>query len=274
MSGKAVAAAAGKAVAAAGKAGSAAAAGAAKAAPGKPAAGAAGASAGGGSGSGGSAAASMAAAAAKAVPFLKEAQALLTLSASTELKVHASTLTLTPVGAVPALAPLGSAAGPKLFRKRMRLHPHWKLRRVRKWSDFVPFIKEIIFSFDPAVEGCTGARELARQCKGDKIRSKFPKCMVTVNTLDDGSPAVVTVKWVSGRESWHESERQGTSCCLPAHSSHTSHSLCPLPPSPPPQINDKFSSTPAHFMTFEEVLDKFEEDRLMLQREEEDKEMA
>ena len=32
--------------------------------------------------------------------------------------------------------------------------------------------------------------------------------------------------------------------------------------------------THIHFMTFEEVLDKFEEDRLMLQREEEDKEMA
>ena len=52
--------------------------------------------------------------------------------------------------------------------------------------------------------------------------------------------------------------------------------LSSLSPSPllSPQINDKFSSTAAHFMTFEEVLDKFEEDRLMLQREEEDKEMA
>jgi hypothetical protein len=155
------------------------------------------------------------------------------------------------------------------LRKRLRLHPHWKLRPVRRWVDFAPYVSSISLTFDPALYGSAGARELARQVQGTKVREKFSSCAVKVTETEDGVPAIVEIKWVS----------QSTTGAL---ISGWLESCSPLP-SPPrpaplrralcPQSNGKTSFAPAQFATFEEILEHFEVPRQQLNWEKEDADM-
>jgi hypothetical protein len=99
-------------------------------------------------------------------------------------------------GPLPSHPPTAMAG--RTFNKRLRLHPHWKLRPVRRWVDFVPFIKELTICYDPGVEGFVGARELGRQALSPKVMAKFSGCAVKVFEKDDGSHAVVHIQWVRG----------------------------------------------------------------------------
>ena len=144
-----------------------------------------------------SSAASLAAAAPLALGIAREAATLLTLRAAPiPMALHASSGLLTPGAPLPPRPPPG--LGGRTLNKRLRLHPHWKLRPVRRWVDFAPLVKELSIRFDPAVEGFAGARELGRQARSSKAQAKFPNCAVSVLELDDGSLPMVVVKWVRG----------------------------------------------------------------------------
>jgi hypothetical protein len=121
---------------------------------------------------------------------MKEASVILAMRAS-PMTYDAAT-GLRPEGGAAA-----SAGGPPLLRKRLRLHPHWKLRPVRRWVDFAPYVSSISLTFDPALYGSAGARELARQVQGTKVREKYSSCAVKVTETEDGVPAIVEIKWVS-----------------------------------------------------------------------------
>lgn len=162
----------------------------------------------------------------------KEAEALMKLRTS-PVFFNPALGTMSPKVVVATPQPLGgplpshppTAMAGRTFNKRLRLHPHWKLRPVRRWVDFVPFIKELNISYDPGVEGFVGARELGRQALSPKVMAKFSACAVKVFEKDDGSHAVVHIQWNNGR----------------------------------------FSSAAAQFSSFDEILDKFETERQMIE---------
>ena len=123
---------------------------------------------------------------------MKEAAAIMSLRMA-PLSLDDKTGRLRPLG----FAPPQVNIGPPTLRKRLRLHPHWKLRPARRWVDFVPFISLLTITFDPALYGSAGARELARQAQGSTVKTKFSKCDIKVTETEDGEPGVVQVKWVS-----------------------------------------------------------------------------
>jgi len=133
----------------------------------------------------------------------KESALLMSLRASNFFSFEPTTGKMSPQlsGPLPDRPPTPLAG--RVFNKRLRLHPHWKLRPARKWVDFVPFIKEFYIAYDPAVDGFVGARELGRQARSPKVAAKFPTCNVIVQEKDDGSPAIVTVQWVSEFADYH-----------------------------------------------------------------------
>jgi hypothetical protein len=51
---------------------------------------------------------------------------------------------------------------PRLYVKKPRLHPYWKLHPVRKWRDFAPLITKAVFTYDPSTEGSGGIRFVRR----------------------------------------------------------------------------------------------------------------
>lgn len=51
---------------------------------------------------------------------------------------------------------------PRLYVKKPRLHPYWKLHPVRKWRDFAPLITKAVFMYDPSTEGSGGIRFVRR----------------------------------------------------------------------------------------------------------------
>jgi hypothetical protein len=145
----------------------------------------------------GSAAASLAAALPLAQGIAREAAALMTLRPSFPMTLHPVTRLLTPGAPLPDRAPSSSSSSSGgTMNKRLRLHPYWKLRPVRRWVDFAPLIKEISIRFDPSVDGFGGARELARQARSSKALAAFPGCAVKVEELADGSLPMVVVRWV------------------------------------------------------------------------------
>lgn len=180
------------------------------------------------------------------------------------MSIDPTTLKLKIAQPLPVVPPPSET--PRLFRKRPRMYDHWKLRPVRKWADFAPFTKKIVISYDPAVEGTTGARlvtflqafcfsriysfqhpfmyafsffvrflcrELARQASGQRIRQLFSKYEIEHNVLDNGIDAQVRVEWNNGKQ----------------------------------------ASVNAQWLTMEEILDCFENERYLQQIVEEDKEM-
>lgn len=173
---------------------------------------------------------------------------------------------------VPANAPRAERGGAPQFRKRLRLHAHWRLQPTRRWVDFGPFISAISITYDPALEGSVGARELARQVQSEKARSRFSKIDIVVKESDDGQPGVVQVKWVRAKV---VARAQNCRRVLLYPRSRPPFSAIhpPSPPPPPLQINDKTSFAPAQFHTFEEILEYFEVPRMTLMREQEDAEM-
>ena len=146
-----------------------------------------------------SAAACLAAALPLAQGIAREAAALMTLRPSFPMALHPVTRLLTPGAPLPDRAPSSSSSGGGgggAMNKRLRLHPYWKLRPVRRWVDFAPMIKEISINYDPSVKGFGGARELARQARSSKALANFPGCAVKVEELADGSPPMVVIRWV------------------------------------------------------------------------------
>jgi len=141
-----------------------------------------------------SAAASLAAAQPLALGIAKEAEAFLSLRRTIPMAHDPATGLLTPGEALPDRPPTALAG--RTLHKRLRLHPHWKLRPVRRWIDFAPFIKEIHIRFDPCVEGFAGSRELGRQARSQAVQTKYPSCAVKVQELDDGTLPMVVIKWV------------------------------------------------------------------------------
>jgi hypothetical protein len=153
---------------------------------------------------------SAAAAAALNAANMAEARRLLSLTSAT-MAYDGATGRLTPApradalgAAVPDRAP---ARPPVVLRKRLRLHPHWRLRPARRWVDFAPYLTSIRIAFDPILDGSAGARELARQVQSVKVRTRFSKVAVKVAETSDGEPAIVEVKWVRPREG-----RQDVTC--------------------------------------------------------------
>lgn len=211
--------------AAAAKAGAAAAAGGAGAAA-RAGGGAAGGSAASAAANATAAAASHAAALVRAADIAKEAQILALRPSVAPLVLHPSTGTMTLAGALPDRPPAREGA-PRVLRKRLRLHPHWKLRPVRKWVDFAPYVKEIKIAYDPGLDGSAGARcvgggggvkcgagaslwaslihcshhcsELGRQVYSTKVRKLFPKYTIDVQETHGGEQALVTLKMVRAR---------------------------------------------------------------------------
>lgn len=174
---------------------------------------------------------------------------------------------------VPSDAPRPDRGGAQQFRKRLRLHAHWRLQPARRWVDFGPFISAISITYDPALEGSVGARELARQVQSEKARSRFSKIDIVVKESDDGQPGIVQVKWVRAHAPRVYGAVPGERWCAQRLTS-LSPALPPLPPRlRARQNNDKTSFAPAQFHTFEEILEYFEVPRMTLMREQEDAEM-
>jgi len=44
---------------------------------------------------------------------------------------------------------------PKVYMKKFRLYPSFRLRKVRKYRQFVPYISKLNLTYDPATEGTT-----------------------------------------------------------------------------------------------------------------------
>ena len=181
-----------------------------------------------------SAAACLAAALPLAQGIAREAAALMTLRPSFPMALHPVTRLLTPGAPLPDRAPSssssssssGSSAGAGAgLNKRLRLHPYWKLRPVRRWVDFAPMIKEISINYDPSVKGFGGARELARQARSSKALANFPGCAVKVEELADGSLPMVVIRWVR----WLRRSRRGS---WPFHACSLTLFLPPFPPLP------------------------------------------
>ena len=116
-----------------------------------------------------------------------------TLRPAFPMTLHPTTGTLTPAGPLPDRPPPG---GPRLLRKRLRMYPYWKHRPARRWADFAPLVKELHVTYDPALEGARGARELGLQARTAAMRKKFPGAVVRVVEVEDGSLTVVMIKWV------------------------------------------------------------------------------
>jgi hypothetical protein len=147
----------------------------------------------------------------------KELAVYETLRSSYPVALNPSTGTFTPVGPLPDRPPPGA---PKLLRKKFRAFPYWRNRPLRKWADFAPMVKELHVTYDPALEGSRGARELGLQARTGTMRRQWPRLAVTVREVEDGSLAVVMIKWVRFR----------SPPPLPLHHHHT-HT-----PSPPPVL--------------------------------------
>jgi hypothetical protein len=52
----------------------------------------------------------------------------------------------------------GAAAASKLFPRPFRLYDHFKLRPMRKWTDFAPYVANIKLDYDPATPGATACK--------------------------------------------------------------------------------------------------------------------
>ena len=68
------------------------------------------------------------------------------------------------VAARAAASPAASVARPgrtlarALHEKPIRLHETPRLRTVRNWADFAPYVESIKFTFDPAMQGTTASK--------------------------------------------------------------------------------------------------------------------
>ena len=165
----------------------------------------------------------------------QEAATLLRLRSSFPVALHPVTRTLTPGAPLPERPPTALAG--RMLRKRLRLHPHWKLRPVRRWADFAPLIKDITIRFDPCVEGFVGARELGRQARSSKALAQFPGCAVDVQELDDGCHPMVVVKWVRAKGAvWAPWPLPLAGACAPS-SAPCARAPQPLTLPPPPHTH-------------------------------------
>ena len=86
---------------------------------------------------------------------------------------------------------------PRAFVKKARPHAHWKLRPAHSYRRLAPHMAKLAVSFDPAVEGTSGVKELRRQATSPKARAAF-KCVVESDERADGRGATVTVTWSDG----------------------------------------------------------------------------
>lgn len=50
------------------------------------------------------------------------------------------------------------ARGMRTYERPTRLHETPRLRKVRKWTDFAPYVSSIKFRMDPAMDGTTAAK--------------------------------------------------------------------------------------------------------------------
>ena len=83
--------------------------------------------------------------------------------------------------------------------KPLRIYENFRLRKVRKWIDFAPYVSKISFDLDFSFDGTASTQELWRQCKGDSVRKKYSNYTVSLTTNDDRVPATIKVTYVNNK---------------------------------------------------------------------------